>query len=152
MSPKWCQRGSPNGAKIIKKEVLEASCFKGGSQMASRAPPGSILERFWNHFGTILVSFSNIVLVMFACILDAPNRRPGLARNRNFEYVGPFWNSFRQFVSNVLCVIWARIIWQHVINKTFKITRSHQENAAESFQETSSLFVPSCIEKLTIVR
>ena len=33
--------------------------------------------------------------------------------------------------------------------KTFKITRNHQKNAAESFQEAASLFVPSCIEKFT---
>ena len=62
MSPNWFQRGSQNGAKIIKNEVLEAPCFKGGSQVASRAPPGSILERFGDHFGTIFVSFSDIVL------------------------------------------------------------------------------------------
>ena len=69
MTPNWSQRGSQNGAKIIKNEVLEAPCFKGGSQVASRAPPGSILERFWDHCGTIFDSFSDIVLVMFACIL-----------------------------------------------------------------------------------
>ena len=69
MSPNWSQRGSQNGAKIIKNEVLEAPCFKGGSQVASRAPPGSILERFWDHVGTIFVSFSNIFLMIVACIL-----------------------------------------------------------------------------------
>ena len=69
MSPNWFQRGSQNGAKIVKNEVLEASCFKGGSQEASRPPPGSILERFWHHFGTIFVSFSNICLLIFVCIL-----------------------------------------------------------------------------------
>ena len=69
MTPNWSQRGSQNGAKIIKNEVLEAPCFKGGSQVASRPPPGSILERFWDHFGTIFVSFSNIFLMIFACIL-----------------------------------------------------------------------------------
>ena len=36
--------------------------------------------------------------------------------------------------------------------KTFNITRDHQKNAAESFQETASLFVPSCIEKFTSKR
>ena len=56
INPNWSQRGSQNGAKIVKHEVLEAPCFKGGSQVASRAPPGSILERFWAHFGTIFVS------------------------------------------------------------------------------------------------
>ena len=60
---------SRNGTKIIKSEVLEAPCFKGGSQEASRAPPGSILERFWNHFGTMLVNFSNIFLMFFARIV-----------------------------------------------------------------------------------
>ena len=69
MTPNWSQRGSQNGAKIVKSEVLEAPCFKGGSQVASRPPPGSILERFWDHFGTIFVSFSNICLMIFACIL-----------------------------------------------------------------------------------
>ena len=61
MTPTWFQRGSQNGAKIVKNEVLEASCFKGGSQVASRAPPGSILERFWDHFGTIFISFLTYV-------------------------------------------------------------------------------------------
>ena len=69
MTQKWSQRGSQNGAKIVKNEVLEAPCFKDGSQEASRPPPGSILERFWDHFGTIFVSFSNIFLMIFACIL-----------------------------------------------------------------------------------
>ena len=70
MTPNWSQRGSQNGAKIVKNEVLEAPCFKGGSQVASRAPPGSILERFWDHFGTIFVSFSNIFLVILARIIQ----------------------------------------------------------------------------------
>ena len=72
MSPTWSQRGSQNGAKIVKNEVLEASCFKGGSQMASRAPQGSILERFWDHFGTIFVSLSNICFGDFCmhCIVE----------------------------------------------------------------------------------
>ena len=61
MSPNWSQRGSQIGAKIIKK-VLEAPCFKDGSQVASRAPPGSILERFWDHVGSMFVSFPNMFL------------------------------------------------------------------------------------------
>ena len=111
MTPNWSQRGSQNGAKIIKNEVLEAPCFKGGSQVASRPPPGSILERFWDHFGTIFVSFSDICL----------------------RFLQAFFSSMLQ-------------------TKTFKITRNHQKNAAESFQETASLFVPSCIEKFTSER
>ena len=69
MTPNWSQRGSQNGATIVKSEFLEAPCFKGCSQVASRPPPGSILERFWGHFGTMFVSFSNILLVIVACIL-----------------------------------------------------------------------------------
>ena len=73
MSTNWSQRELQNGAKIgeknIKNDVLEAPCFKGGSQVVSRAPPGSILKRFLDDFGTIFVSFSNILLVIFACIL-----------------------------------------------------------------------------------
>ena len=69
MTPNWSQRGSQNGAQIVKSEVWEAPCFKGGSQVASRAPPGSILERFWEHVGTIFVSFSNMFLMICVCIL-----------------------------------------------------------------------------------
>ena len=69
MTPNWSQRRSQNGGKIVKNEVLEAPCFKGGSQVASRGPPSSILERFWDHFETIFVNFSNICFVIFACIL-----------------------------------------------------------------------------------
>ena len=69
MTPKWSQRGSQNGAKIVKNEVLEASCFKGGSQEASRPPLGSILERCWDHFGTIFVNLSTIFLLFFVSIL-----------------------------------------------------------------------------------
>ena len=69
MTPKWSQRGSQNGAKIVKNEVLKASCFKGGSQVASRPPSGSILERFWDHFGPIFVMFFNICLMIFAFTL-----------------------------------------------------------------------------------
>ena len=111
MTPNWSQRGSQNGAKIVKNEVLEASCFKDGSQVASRDPPGSILERFWDHFGTILVNFLTYFFVIF-----------------------------HAFCSSMLQT------------KTFKITRNHQKNAAESFKETASLFVQSCIEKFTSAR
>ena len=70
MMPEMSPKGSQYGAKIVKNEVLEAPCFKGGSQEASRAPPGSILERFWDHFGTMFVSFSNLFFVILARILQ----------------------------------------------------------------------------------
>ena len=69
MSPNWSQRGSQNGAKIIKSEVLEAPCFKGGSQVASRPPPGSISERFGDHFGSMFSQFCEPFLLIYACAL-----------------------------------------------------------------------------------
>ena len=111
MTPNWSQRGSQNGAKIGKNKVLEAPCFKDGSQVASRAPPGSILKRFWDHFGTIFVNFLTYV-----------------------------WWFLHALCSSMLQT------------NTFKIARNHQKNAAESFQETASLFVQACIEKFTSAR
>ena len=61
MTPNWSQMGSQNGAQIVKNEVLEAPCFKGGSQEASRALPGWILEGFV----TILGPFSSVCLTYF---------------------------------------------------------------------------------------
>ena len=58
MTPNWSQRGSQNGAKIIKNEVLEAPCFKDGSQEASRP----LQDRFWRGFGTHLGPFSSVFL------------------------------------------------------------------------------------------
>ena len=68
MNPNWSQRGSQIEAKIIKNEVLEVPCFKSGSQVASRPPPGSILERFWDHLGTIFISFSGIYFFYDFCM------------------------------------------------------------------------------------
>ena len=72
MSPSWSQRESQNGVQIIKNEALEAPCFKGGSQEASRALPGSILDRFWDWdlCETIFISLSNLCLVILARILQ----------------------------------------------------------------------------------
>ena len=67
MSPNWSQRGSQNGAKIVKNEVLEAPCFKDGSQEASRP----LRDRFWRGFGTHLGSFSSVFLRYFQRFLHA---------------------------------------------------------------------------------
>ena len=67
--PKLVPKGILNGANIIKHEVLEAPCFNGGSQVASRGPPGSILDSCWDHFGTMFVSFLTYFVVFFARIL-----------------------------------------------------------------------------------
>ena len=51
--PTWAktgpQMGSQSGAKIVKNDVLGSPLHKGGSQVASRPPPSSILDRFWDH-------------------------------------------------------------------------------------------------------
>ena len=48
-------KGVPNGSKIIKNEVLDQPLFDKCSQMVPRAPPGLILEGFWDDFGTIFM-------------------------------------------------------------------------------------------------
>ena len=65
------------------------------------------------------------------------------------EVLGPCWDHFCEFL---LAYVWSvsHALFSNVLHtKTFKITRSHQKNAAQSFQETASLFVPSCIGKFT---
>ena len=48
-------------------KVAPAGVQLGGR--SPRRPTGSILDRFWDPFGTIFVSFSDICLVIFASIL-----------------------------------------------------------------------------------
>ena len=52
------------------------------------------------------------------------------------------------FLANVWCFLHA-FFSSMLQSNMFKMTRTRQTNAAESFQEAASLFVPSCIEKLT---
>ena len=59
----WSLKGSQSGSKIVRKDVLEAPLHEGGSQVASRIPPGSILERFGGAFGTVVDRFFNLFLV-----------------------------------------------------------------------------------------
>ena len=51
--PKEVPEGSQNGAQIVKNEVLDQPLVGKCSQMAPMAPPASILEPFWEHFGII---------------------------------------------------------------------------------------------------
>ena len=51
--PKLVPKGAQNGPKTAQNEVLEASCFKAGSQGASRHHQ----DHFWRGFGTTLGSF-----------------------------------------------------------------------------------------------
>ena len=77
MSPNWSQ----NGAKIVKNEVLEAPCFKGGSQVASRAPLGSILERFWDHFRKLFQHmFDDLCMHSVACCKQKRSKSQGVIK------------------------------------------------------------------------
>ena len=62
--------GSQNGAKIVRNDVLGSPLHKGGSQVASRPSPRSILDRFWDNVGTIVDRFSNIVGVISRCVVQ----------------------------------------------------------------------------------
>ena len=60
-------KGTQNGPKTAKNEVLEASHFQGWFPSGFQTPQGSILERFWHHFGLMLCIFSNACWVVSAC-------------------------------------------------------------------------------------
>ena len=62
--------------------------------------------------------------------------------------LGPFSSVFLTYVWWFLYAF-CNSTWQ---TEMFKIARSYQRNAAESFQETASLFVPPCIEKFNSER
>ena len=61
MSFNWPENGSQIGTKINMNEVLEADCFKAGSQVASRVPTGSILKGFGAMWGPFLSVFLTCV-------------------------------------------------------------------------------------------
>ena len=62
-----------------------------------------------------------------------------------------FWDMCFIFITYVWWFLYA-FLSSVLQTKKFKIRRSHQKNAAESFQEATSFFVSSCIEKLTSER
>ena len=64
--PKWAQTGPKGSPKWIQ------NCSKWGlGEVASRPPPGSILKRFWRHFGTIFDPCSECMLGGFCMRLLA---------------------------------------------------------------------------------
>ena len=65
---------------------------------------------------------------------------------------GPLWDNFCHFFLTYVWWFWHTFCSSMLQTNTFKSTRNHQKNAGESFQETTSLFVPSCIEKFTSKR
>ena len=62
--------------------------------------------------------------------------------------LGPFSSVFLTYVWWFLHAFFSSMLQ----TKIFKRTGNHQKNTAESFQETASLFVPSCIEQFTSKR
>ena len=71
--PKWAQTGpqmgSQNGAEIVRNDVLGSPLRKGGSQVAPRPPPRSILDKLWDNFRTISDRFSNTTGVICGCVV-----------------------------------------------------------------------------------
>ena len=82
----------------------------------------------------------------------APKRPPDPLQDRFWRgfgtHLGSFSSVFLTYFQRFLHAFFSSMLQ----TKTFKITRKHQKNAADIFQETVSLFVPSCIEKFTSER
>ena len=139
----WRSFGSPNGGQGHQKAISKKTSNKWCPKWAQTGPKGgpkmeskSTKMRSWKH----LVS------------RVAPKWPPKPFQDR-------FWRGFGTilgpFSSDVLTYVWwcLHAFCSNMLQtETFKITRNHQKNAAESFQETASLFVPSCIEKFTSER
>ena len=125
--------------KPLQKNILKKWCPKWdqtGPKGSPKMKPKSSKMRSWKH----LVS------------RVAPKWPPDPLQDR-------FWRGFGTILGPFSSVFLTYFWWclhafcsSMLQTNTFKITRNHQKNAAESFQETASLFVPSCIEKFTSER
>ena len=86
------------------------------------------------------------------CFLVAPKWPPDPLQDRFWRgfgtHLGPRSSVFLTYVRCCLQAFFSSMLQTN----TFKITRKHQKNATESFQETASLLVPSCIENFTSKR
>ena len=74
----WSPNGVPTWPKIIKNNVLGSPLHKGGSEMASRHPPKSILESFCDDSWNIFDRFLNLrgpaaVGVALKCVAAGPS-------------------------------------------------------------------------------
>ena len=133
--PKWRPRPSKSHLKKTSKKWCPKwpqTGPKGGPKME----PKSSKMRSWKH----LVS------------RVAPKWPPEPLQDR-------FWRGFGTILGPFSSVCLTYVWWflyafcsSMLQTTTFKIIRTHRKNAAESFQETASLFVPSCIEKFTSER
>ena len=130
--PKW----RPRPSKSHFKKTSKTWCPKWpqiGPKGGPKMEPKSSKMRSWKH----LVS------------RVAPKWPPDPLQDR-------FWRGFGTILGPFSSVFLTYFWWclhafcsSMLQTNTFKITRNHQKNAAESFQETTSLFVPPCIEKFT---
>ena len=133
--PKW----RPKPSKRHFKKTSKTWCPKwaqNGPKGGPKMEPKSSKMRSWKH----LVS------------RVAPKRPPDPLQDR-------FWKGFGTILGPFSLVFLTYVRWflyafcsSTLQTKTFNITRNHQKNAAASFQETTSLFVPPCIEQFTSKR
>ena len=130
--PKWRPRPSKSHLTKTSKKWYP-KWAQNGPKGGPKMEPKSSKMRSWKH----LVSRA------------APKRPPEPLQDR-------FWRGFGTILGPFSSVFLIYFWWflhafcsSMLQTNTFKITRNHQKNAAESFQETISLFVPPCIEKFT---
>ena len=134
--------GAQMEAKAIKKPLQKnikkmiPTMTPNWSQRGPHMEPKSSKMKSWKH----LVS------------RVAPKRPPDPLQDR-------FWRGFVTILGRCSSVFLTYVWWfvyafcsSTLQTKTLKIVRTQQKNAAESFQETASLFVSPCIEKFTSER
>ena len=132
----WGAKWRPRPSKSHFKKTSKKWCptwVQNGPKGGPKMEPKSLKMRSWKHLVSKI----------------APKRPPDPLQDRFWRgfgtILGPFSSVFLTYVEWFLQAFFSSMLQ----TKTFKITRTHQKNAAESFQETTSLFVPSCIEKFT---
>ena len=133
--PKWRPRPSKSHFKKISKKWCSKwaqSGAKGGPKME----PKSSKMRSWKH----LVS------------RVAPKRPPEALQDRFWRGLGTILGPFSSVFLTYFWWFWYTFLSSMLPTTTFNIIMNHQNSAAESFQETASLFVPSCIEQFNSKR
>ena len=125
--------GAQMEAKAIKKATSkkhQKNDTQNGPKGGPKMKPKSSKMRSWKH----LVS------------RVAPKRPPEPLQDRFWRGLGTIWGPFSSafFLTYVLWFLHA-FCSSMLQTKAFKITRNHQKNTAESFQETASLFVKSSL-------
>ena len=130
----WEHKWKPRPSKSHLKKTSKKWCSKWAQTGPKGGPkmyPTSSNMRSWKH----LVSRA------------APKRPPEPLKDR-------FWRGFGTILGSFSSVFLTYVLWflhaffsSMLQTKTFERTRNNQNKIAESFQETSSLSMPSCIEQ-----